>query len=261
MTLWAVIPAAGSGSRMGSDTPKQYLAVHGRSLLELSVDAVLADPRVQGCVVALPPGDDLAGRAALFADSRVATCSGGATRAQSVRRALAELDARPEDWVLVHDAARPCLPRESLVALIEQVLARGEGGLLAQPQTDTLKRADDKGRVRETLPREGLWRAQTPQMFRVGELCAALDAAAAAQATITDEASAMELAGHPVQLVPGPSCNLKVTFAEDLAFVASWMAARVAGASEAKSGTALQAQCAPPSRAPQPPLGNAEMSS
>jgi 2-C-methyl-D-erythritol 4-phosphate cytidylyltransferase len=223
MTLWAVVPAAGSGSRMGADAPKQYLSVHGRTLLELSVAAVLADTRVRGCVVALPPGDAAARRLELFDDPRLRACDGGATRAQSVRRALASLDAAPDDWVLVHDAARPCLPPDALATLIDRVLECGEGGLLAQPQTDTLKRDDGAGRVQQTLPRDGLWRAQTPQMFPVQALCAALDAAAAADAEVTDEASAMERAGHPVQLVPGPACNIKVTFAEDLAFVSAWL--------------------------------------
>jgi len=211
---------------MGSDIPKQYLAVRGRSMLELSVEAMLADARISCCVVALPPGDDRASRLAIFSDDRIRCCSGGASRAQSVRRALALLPAEEQDWALVHDAARPCLPAEALGMLIDRVLESAEGGLLAQPQTDTLKRADDSGRVLETLPRAGLWRAQTPQMFRVGELRDALDTAAALGIEVTDEASAMEHAQHPVQLVPGPACNLKVTYAEDLAFVDSWVARR-----------------------------------
>lgn len=224
MTLWAVVPAAGSGSRMGAATPKQYLAVHGRTLLELSVEAVLADPRVSGCMVALAPGDPRAEELPLFHDPRVRACVGGATRAQSVRRGIEALACADGDWVLVHDAARPCLPAAALAELIDRVLEAGEGGLLAQPQTDTLKRADDDGRVRETLPRQGLWRAQTPQMFPAAALATALDAAAAAGLEITDEAMAMEHAGHAVRLVPGPACNIKVTYPEDLSAVAAWLA-------------------------------------
>ena len=156
---------------------------------------------------------------------RVRCCTGGDTRAASVAAGIAALGAGPDDWVLVHDAARPCLPLDALDLLIDRVSGSGVGGLLAQPQSDTLKRADASGRVLETLPREGLWRAQTPQMFRVGELGAALAAAQEDGVTVTDEAQAMERAGHPVQVIGGPACNIKVTYAGDLAIAASWLAA------------------------------------
>ena len=126
-------------------------------------------------------------------------------------------EASPDDWVLVHDAARPCLDVALITRLIDTVTRAGVGGILAEPLVDTLKRADDGGRVVETLDRRNLWRAQTPQMFRLQALSEALASARRAGAQVTDEASAMELAGHPVQLVPGSPRNPKVTVPADLA--------------------------------------------
>lgn len=230
MTIWAVVPAAGSGTRVGAATPKQYLEIAGRPLLAWSVDALLASDRVEACVVALAPGDIGAAALSLFDHPRIRRCEGGATRAASVAAGIAALDARDDDWVLVHDAARPCLPLSALDTLIDTVLASGVGALLAQPQSDTLKRADARGRVVETLARDGLWRAQTPQMFAVGALRGALASAAAAGAEVTDEASAMERAGFPVQVVEGPSCNLKVTYADDIELANHWLQAQQSAA-------------------------------
>jgi len=230
VSIWAVVPAAGSGSRVGAATPKQYLEIAGRPLLAWSVDALLASDRVEACVVALAPGDTRAAALPLFDHPRIRRCEGGATRAASVAAGLAALDARDDDWVLVHDAARPCLPLSALDSLIDRVLASGVGALLAQPQSDTLKRADARGRVVETLARDGLWRAQTPQMFAVGALRGALASAASAGAEVTDEASAMERAGFPVQVVEGPSCNLKVTYADDIELANHWLQAQQSAA-------------------------------
>lgn len=223
MKLWAVVPAAGSGSRMGAGVAKQLLPLHGRSMLTWTVEALLASPRVSGCMLALSEEVGTALPQELASDPRVMRCEGGATRADSVANALAAIDAEAEDWALVHDAARPCLPLDALERLIDSVLARGIGGLLAQPLADTLKRGDQHGMVVETLPRERLWRAQTPQMFRVGELREALAAARDAGVVVTDEASAMEFCGRPVQLVEGPACNIKVTYDGDLGVAAAWL--------------------------------------
>ena len=220
--LWAAVPAAVSGSRMGGPVPKQYLRLRGRSILEWSVDRLLTSKRIAGCAIALPAGDTVAS-AALFEDPRVMRCAGGATRAESVASALDTLPGSADDWVLVHDAARPCLPESALETLIDTVLESGIGGLLAQPQTDTLKRVDASLAVRETVDREGLWRAQTPQMFRLHELREALRQALNDGRAITDEASAMESEGFPVQLIEGPVCNLKVTFPADLALADYWL--------------------------------------
>jgi 2-C-methyl-D-erythritol 4-phosphate cytidylyltransferase len=225
--LFAVVPAAGLGRRMGGECPKQYLSLGGLPLLHHSVRALLEQARIERVAVALHLADDRAGELPILEDSRILRVTGGTERADSVLaglQALAEV-ARDEDWVLVHDAARPCLPQADIERLIERVLARGEGGILALPVVDTLKESDDRGHVRTTVDRERFWRAQTPQMFRLGELREALSRALAAGAPVTDEASAMEGAGYPVQLVEGSATNLKVTVPEDLALAAYYLAA------------------------------------
>lgn len=224
----AVIPAAGIGSRMGSETPKQYLALAGRCLLEHSLHALLGNPAIASVVVALHPDDTHAATLELLRDPRVHTTTGGHQRADSVLAGLNWLADRvaTTDWALVHDAARPCLPAEDLQRLITTVRASGVGGLLAEPVVDTVKQAAPDGRVERTLDRDRLWRAQTPQMFRLGEIQVALQQALAAGQLMTDEAAAMEYAGHPVQLVRGSPANLKVTVAEDLALAAWYLARR-----------------------------------
>jgi len=222
---WAVIPAAGIGSRLGATVPKQYLEAGGCTLLEHSLRALLADARVQGVAVALRPGDQRAAGLACLRDPRVLLTDGGAERADSVAAGLAALragaGAGADAWVLVHDAARPCLDPASLGALIDAVDASGAGAILAQRVSDTVKRSDDGTTVAATEDRRSLWLAQTPQLFRLGELAAALARAGA----VTDEASAMEATGHPVGLVPGPRSNLKVTTAEDLVLARCLLAA------------------------------------
>lgn len=224
---WGVLPAAGIGARMGESLPKQYLRVQGATLLEHSLRSLLADSRISHVAVALHPQDEHAASVALLDDARVIKTVGADQRAGSVLAGLLALEelAAERDWVLVHDAARPCLRRDELSRLIDQVMQSGVGGLLAEPVVDTVKRADRAGRVQGTLDRTGLWRAQTPQMFRYGELVAALRQAQDSASAITDEASAMELAGHPVQIVEGVSSNLKVTVPDDLA-LAGWYLAR-----------------------------------
>jgi 2-C-methyl-D-erythritol 4-phosphate cytidylyltransferase len=208
---------------MGAGLPKQYLPLAGATVLEHSLQPLLDCPRLTAVVVALHPADTRAQSLAVLADSRVQRVDGGAQRSDSVRLALEALLARadPQDWVLVHDAARPCLRVADVEALIAAVTAAGTGAILAEPIVDTVKQAAADGLVQRTLDRRGLWRAQTPQMFRLGELHSALCDAARRGLAITDEASAMELAGHPVQLVTGPARNLKVTLPADLQ-LAQW---------------------------------------
>lgn len=215
---WAVVPAAGIGTRMDSGLPKQYLEIAGVTILEHSVRALLASERVHGVVVALHPDDSRAGELAVFGDKRVQRVSGGEQRSDSVLAALGMLLVQGEldDWVLVHDAARPCLQLAELRRLIDRVCATGTGGILAEPMIDTVKQSGDDDRVLRTLDRRRLWRAQTPQMFRLGPLYAALEGARKQGLSITDESSAMELAGHPVQLIMGSPGNLKVTLPADL---------------------------------------------
>jgi 2-C-methyl-D-erythritol 4-phosphate cytidylyltransferase len=228
--LWAVLPAAGSGSRLGASLPKQFLEVEGRSLVEWSVEALLDALPLAGVMLALPPSAlDAFRRVGRLEDARVAITGGGRSRAESVALALAALPAEASDWVLVHDAARPCVPVDDIRRLAARVAERGVGGILACPVADTLKRGDG-ARVLETVDRGDLWRALTPQMFAVGALRAALDAALGAGVEPTDEAAAMERAGEPVQLVEGSVANIKVTYPDDLALAAFWLARQREGA-------------------------------
>jgi 2-C-methyl-D-erythritol 4-phosphate cytidylyltransferase len=213
--LHALIPAAGSGARYGGDLPKQYLALGGTTMLEHAIAALLADTRIDRVVVVVAADDARIDALRLDARVRIARV-GGASRAASVRAGLDALRdlAADDDWVLVHDAARPCLSSRDLAALIDQVAADAVGGLLAQPLADTLKRGEG-GRVAATLDRSGLWRAATPQMFRIEVLRRALDAPGVLE-TATDEASAVEQIGLAPLLVACQATNLKVTTADDL---------------------------------------------
>lgn len=221
-SIFAIIPAAGSGSRFGGDTPKQYLPLQGQPLIRHTLSALLADARIREIVVVLAPEDTTWTEQCLPADcaARVRVVRvGGATRADSVINGInwlkAELKANNDDWVLVHDAARPCLSPMQLARLITELEDDPVGGLLAIPVADTLKRADADVRVAATIDRQALWQAQTPQMFRVGALQSALSVADLSG--ITDEASAIERLGQHPRLVTGSLTNLKVTFPEDLA--------------------------------------------
>lgn len=216
--FWVVIPAAGSGVRMGATLPKQYLPLAGRTVIEHSMARLAALPGVAGLVVALAADDPYWSTLKLQLDVPVQRITGGAERCHSVLAALTWLlgvaDAR--DWVLVHDAARPCVRRSDLQRLIETLADDPVGGLLAIPARDTKKRADASGRVVQTVDRTDLWKAQTPQMFRLGALHEALSRAIVAGDLVTDEASAMERAGLMPRLVEGHSDNIKITRPEDL---------------------------------------------
>lgn len=216
--LWAIVPAAGTGRRMAAEAPKQYLRVAGAPILEHTLQRLLASADISGIVVAVDPNDHHIDSINSISDPRVSTTAGGAERADSVLAGLLALSAiaAPRDWVLVHDAARPCLPLKDLNQLIAEAREHDCGAILAQPIVDTIKQADDQGLVVTTLDRAQLWRAQTPQMFRLSELQAALKESLKRGDVITDEASAMERAGFPVRVVPGPACNLKITIPEDL---------------------------------------------
>lgn len=218
---WAVLPAAGTGSRMGGELPKQYLEVAGATLLEHSLRALLGCAQLAGVVVALHPEDSRAVKLPVFQDPRVQTVTGAQQRSGSVLAGLDALvgSAAPQDWVLVHDAARPCLQPQDIERLMEAVIASGTGGILAEPIVDTVKQASHDALVVRTLDRTTLWRAQTPQMFRLDELHMALSQAQARGLAVTDEASAMEMAGYPVQLIAASAGNLKVTTPADLPLV------------------------------------------
>jgi len=220
MTYWLVMPAAGVGRRFGTERPKQYAPLCGRTVIEWALEPFLTDPRCAGVVVALAQDDPYW---TAIAPPTVLVAAGGQERSHSVRNGLAGLAERAtrDDWVLVHDAARPCLPRQDLDRLLAELATHPVGGLLATPAADTLKRADTSRGVQETVDRAGLWRALTPQMFRYGRLCEALDRAHAGGRIPTDEAQAIEWLGDHPKLVEGVAANLKITSAADLAIAAA----------------------------------------
>jgi 2-C-methyl-D-erythritol 4-phosphate cytidylyltransferase len=219
-SLWGLIPCAGNGSRSGATGPKQYQRIAGKAMVMHTLGAFAAVHRLAGTLVVVSPGDD-------FFDAlpvQAAPC-GGATRAQSVANGLDALlhqGATPKDWVLVHDAARCLITPQLIDTLIDACLPDAVGGLLALPLPDTLKAARD-GRVAATLERSDKWLAQTPQMFRIGELQSALQTASD---TVTDESSAMEALGCSPLLVEGSAQNFKVTYRQDFALAESVLLSR-----------------------------------
>ena len=213
---FALVPAAGSGARFGAEIPKQYLELAGRPMIHHTLAALCRFERIERVWVVLSPGDEWWGTfdwSALGPKLQVLYC-GGATRAESVANGLHAVAGTiaDDDWVLVHDAARPCVSQAMLAALCDQLRDDPVGGLLAVPVADTLKRADAEQRVAATESRDGLWQAQTPQMFRYGLLCRTL----AGMHGVTDEASALEAAGYRPRLVKADATNFKVTFPADL---------------------------------------------
>jgi len=217
--VWAVVPAAGRGTRFGGAVPKQYLLADGEPLLAHTLQALLSHPGVAGVMVVIAENDaDWPGWGS-FADKPVLSCVGGDTRAASVLAGLQALpdDVRADDFVLVHDAARPNLAASDLGRLLEVGRADPVGAILAAPVRDTLKRAGDDGGIDRTEPRERLWRALTPQLFRRHQLSRALLDASSAGVEVTDEAMAMERLGVRPLLVEGAESNFKVTTPADLA--------------------------------------------
>ena len=223
---YAIVPAAGSGARFGAAMPKQYLPLAGRPLLHHALAALCRCPAIERVWVVLAPDDSLwSGYDWRAIGPKLETLyCGGATRADSVLAGLyaAQTAVADDDWVLVHDAARPCLDQRDLLRLLEELAGDPVGGLLAVPVADTLKRADADGRVAHTEPRERLWQAQTPQMFRAGMLRTALEGAHG----VTDEAGAIEALGLRPRLVRGDVTNLKVTYPADLALAEMIMRSR-----------------------------------
>ena len=214
-----LIPAAGQGTRFGGVMLKQYLPVCGKPVLARSIKVFQFHPLVSSITVVLAEDDQWFESAVGLLAVTVKTVIGGDTRAQSVRNGLRYIadNYSETDWVLVHDAARPCLSPSRLEKFLEQGLESADGAILAMPVGDTLKRAGDSQEIVSTVDRSELWAAQTPQLFRVGVLAEAIDAAQAAGYELTDEASAMEFVGVRPLLVKGSSANIKITHSSDLA--------------------------------------------
>jgi len=215
--VFAIVPAAGQGTRIGDPVPKQYISLAGKPMVFHGLAALAKVARVERIFVVLAPGDRHWAKhdwSALGAKVEP-LFAGGAHRAQSVRNALDALGDRigADDWVLVHDAARPCIRAELVEQFLDELDDDPVGGLLAMPVADTLKSAAEGQRVAATIPRLNLWRAQTPQMFRYAVLRRGL----AERGDATDESQAVEAAGRAPRLVEGENGNLKVTFAEDIA--------------------------------------------
>ena len=223
--FWVVVPAAGAGRRMGGDIPKQYLMLCGKSVLDHSLEHFVSNPRIRGVYVPLSPHDAWWSKSRYSDHPGVVRVDGGDERAQSVLNALRALDkvANPDDWVLVHDAARPCLRQGDLNRLMERLSEHPVGGILGTPLHDTVKRADRSGGVIETLPREEIWRAFTPQMFHLGALRLALESAFEAGVPVTDEAAAMERIGEAPELIEGHADNIKITHPQDLELAAFYL--------------------------------------
>lgn len=210
---------------MSATRPKQYLTLLDAPVIAHTLQRLCAHPRISGVMVALSPGDPYWARLPRPAGCALWTVEGGEERCHSVLNALRELAARAaaEDWVLVHDAARPCLRRADLDVLMDTLCDHPVGGLLGMPVADTLKRTDALGGVVETVPRAGLWRAATPQMFRLGALAEALQAALDQGLLVTDDASAMELAGWRPLMVESHPDNIKITRPQDLSLAALYL--------------------------------------
>jgi 2-C-methyl-D-erythritol 4-phosphate cytidylyltransferase / 2-C-methyl-D-erythritol 2,4-cyclodiphosphate synthase len=243
MRYWLIMPAAGSGQRFGERLPKQYAEIRGRAVIEWALDPFADDPRCEGIVIALAAGDRHWARVTQRrSGSPIATTEGGSMRSESVRRALTALEGRAAeaDWVLVHDAARPCLSRTDLDRLLAECADHPVGGLLVAPVADTLKQAGTGESVERTVERTGLWRALTPQMFRYGPLCAALDAAFAAGRSPTDESQALEWTGARPVRIPGSGTNIKITTTDDLTLAHALLVSQGVGEADLRRSRAVE---------------------
>ncbi|MFC6052549.1 2-C-methyl-D-erythritol 4-phosphate cytidylyltransferase [Acinetobacter sp. Ac_877] len=215
--LWAVIPAAGSGSRFSKTELKQYQSILDKTVLEHSVQRLNQLP-LSGYVLAIGEQDNVAKTLDLAEKDKAHFCIGGQERVHSVLNALNYLIeiASEDDWVFVHDAARPCVSEASLIQLVETAVSQNTCAILAIPVRDTLKSVAEHHQIDKTVSRDHLWQAQTPQIARLGDLKKAIEKALFDNIVITDEASALEYAGHAVKVVQGRADNLKITYPDDL---------------------------------------------
>ena len=213
-TYTVVVPAAGVGSRMQANVAKQYLKINGKTIIEYTIERLLSHNKINKVVVAIAAHDSIFKTLPLSQDSRVEVVIGGAERSDSV---LSGLNAcKDNDWVLVHDAARPCVTHDDINELIAFCEKKQQGAILATPVRDTMKRSNDSEQILHSEDRSNLWHAQTPQMFNALQLKKALNSALLEQHKITDEASAIEFAGLPSHIVSGREDNIKITRPSDL---------------------------------------------
>lgn len=218
MNYWLIVPAAGKGQRFGSHIPKQYLPLLGKTVMECTLNRLSQLALIKQIIIPIHPQDNIARTLAFSQPQKLLFCDGGAERADSV---LAGLDfiasqAQDNDWVLVHDVARPCVQLSDIENLIHTLKDDPIGGILAHPVRDTIKQANSHNHIIATVPRQQLWQAFTPQMFRFSVLYQALKQAKTQSLTVTDEASAVELLGYQPKLIMGAQDNLKITYPADL---------------------------------------------
>lgn len=232
---WAVVPAAGVGTRMGSQTPKQYLTLLDKPIIQHTLERLLAHEKISGVIVALGKADEYWDEISFKTDKPIIRVNGGTERCHSVLNALYELlklpangyDVNTDDWVLVHDAARPCLRKDDIDTLIAEVEQSESGGILALPVRDTMKRQAGDGTITETVDRKGLWHALTPQMFPLDKLRHAIEQSLNDGFLITDEASALEHSGEMPLLVHGHEDNIKITRPADLKLAEMYLKAQL----------------------------------
>ncbi len=222
---WAVVPAAGVGKRMNVDIPKQYLEIRGKTLIEHTLERLIAFTMLEKIVVVLSPDDEYAPNIAALKHDKVILADGGTERYHSVVNGLKTLAplAAAADWIMVHDAARPCVRQSDLEWLVKCLAGHPVGGLLGLPVRDTMKRVQTDDLIVETVERSALWHAYTPQMFRFELLVSALNKAIQDKVPVTDEASAMEYSGHKPMMVEGHPDNIKVTCGPDLALASLYI--------------------------------------
>lgn len=223
--VWAIVPAAGIGTRMQSSRPKQYLALEDKTVIEHTLAQLASHPRIIGIVVAIANNDSWWSELTFDFSCLLYVAEGGKHRADSVLSAIKTLATKVDNdpWLLVHDAARPCLRHEDIDAMLDSLCEHQVGGVLGMPITDTVKRCDDMNTILHTVERANLWRAVTPQMFRLQTLKKALQEAKKQGITVTDEAGAVERCGLSAIMVEGHADNIKITLPQDLALAAMYL--------------------------------------
>ncbi len=218
MTIWAILPAAGIGLRMGSNTPKQYLPINGVPVISICLDKLSSVSAIEKIVVVLHPQDSHWSELNIGSDKSLLVAEGGDQRHQSVLNGLQHIQSQAEDddWVLVHDAVRPCVRSSDIGNMINRLKNHPVGGLLGTPVDNTLKQVNEKVVVQSTVDRNSYWNALTPQMFRYGLLKKAMEKVIAEKHNVTDESAAMELLGYQPQIIEGSKDNIKLTRSIDL---------------------------------------------